>query len=119
MTHTTTALAGREVTIIDVGGSSWEIRLGNVVRDAIVAQAERLAIGYGVSAARVAVELTEYVGFLVAYQEGRYSGGSIWGDGGWPVWQALEEVQALLDSDELGQQAEIIAQRLAARQRGA
>ena len=113
MTRTTALLAGREVTVITADGTWWEIDLGDVLRDAIVDNAERLADGYGVSATRIAVELTENLVSLVAYKEGEYVGRSLRGDVEWTLPQALQDVQDLLSTDQLERQAETIARRLA------
>jgi hypothetical protein len=113
MTRTTALLAGREVIVTTAGGTWWEIDLGDVLRDAIVDHAERLATGYGVSAARIAIEMTENIASLVEYKEGQYVGRSLRGDVEWTLPQALQDVQELLDTDQLERQAEAVARRLA------
>ncbi len=113
MTQTTALLAGREVTVTTADGTGWEIDLGDVMRDAIVDNAERIATGYGVSAARVAIELNENVANMVAYKEGQYAGRSLRGDVEWSLPQALQDVHELLDTDQLERQAEAVARRLA------
>jgi len=113
MTQTTALLAGREVTVTTSGGTGWEIDLGDVLHDAIVDHAEEVAAGYGVSAARVAVEMTDTIVSMVTYKEGQYGGRSLRGDAEWTLPQALHDVQELLDTDQLQLQAEAVARRLA------
>jgi len=113
MTQTTALLAGREVTVTTSGGTRWEIDLGDVLHDAIVGHAEKVADGYGVSAARIAVEMTDSIVSLVTYKEGEYGGRSLRGDAEWTLPQALEDVQDLLGTDQLERQAEAVARRLA------
>ena len=112
-TQTTALLAGREVTVTTSGGTGWEIDLGDVLHDAIVGHAETVADGYGVSAARIAVEMTDSIVSLVAYKEGQYGGRSLRGDAEWSLPQALEDVQELLVTDQLERQAVAVARRLA------